>query len=325
MYFDVVFIVSDSNKYFDRNTMEKQALGGMESSVVRVAEGLGSLGLSVAVVEGGVPNFETTMGQFCFFLHSDSIPEISCRHFIQVRNNNNSHLFPESKHYIWMHNTAKEDWKLDKKVTVIGVSRWHRNQIRDVTDNGNIKYIYNPLSEDLFSMERIPHDPNLLIWASSPHKGLGKALEIYKILKKRNDKFQLCIFNPGYFQLDTVNLSTIPGVSVYGMMSSRQMWSLMRKALCVLYPSDYPETMCLVAAEANALGTPVATYSRGALKEVVSSSNQMVEPGNESGLMDKIMEWQKGSRPVVSGREEFKFSGVIMKWCKLLAQGLEVK
>ncbi len=319
MYFDIVFLVSDSNKYFDRNTLEKQALGGMESSVVRVAEGLGSLGLSVAVVQGGVPNFETTMGQFCFFLHSDLTPEIECKHFIQVRNNKNSHIFPNSKHYIWMHNTAKEDWKLPKTTTVIGVSHWHKKQIKEVSDNGNVKFIYNPIPEDLYQLPS-EYDPNLLVWASSPHKGLGKALEMFKTIKKRNDKMQLCIFNPGYFNLDNVNLSAIPGVSVYGPTSSNQMWGIMKHALCVFYPTEYPETMCLVAAEANALSVPIATYRYGALKEIVSSKNQTLKPSNESGLVDMVLDWAKGNRPNVSGRDEFKFNTVIMKWVRLLAE-----
>lgn len=340
MYFDVLFLDCHSYKYYDRNTLEKEPLGGTEATVVRIAEGLASLGLKVAVVQSPSPThdlkyFPPIIGQHCFFFHSNDIETLQCKHFVQLRSNQNGHLYPESKHYIWIHNPIEPgfDLKLKEDDLVIGVSRWHRNQMRQVMPSieSQITYVYNPVLEDLYNQNDLEanseYNPNLLIWTSSPHKGLGKALDFLKQIRIQNPKMELLVFNPGYLNLDVVNLSSIPGVHVYGAVSAAQVWRILRKGLCLFYPSTYPETMGLVVAEANALGVPVITFKNGALKEVVSSDQQMIEIQNtetsedeDQQLITKVLDWSKNGRPKVAGKDEFKFGTVLLEWVKLLAK-----
>lgn len=329
MHFDIIFVDYCANKYYDRQTLEKQALGGTEATAIRIAEGLGSLGLKVAIVQSRVEYFEPTMGQHCFFLHSDDMPDLSCMHYVQMRENKNPQLFPKSKHYLWLHdvaNNTETKYVATLKETntqVIGVSRWHKRNIQDYMPGYNeITYIHNPVEEHLYvgASEQPDYKKDLMIWTASPHKGLGHALEVFKDVRKSNPKMQLIVTNPGYHQIDVNKVITMPGVVLYGNMPCRPLWQLIKKCLCVFYPSDWPETFGLVAAEANALGVPLVTYRRGALKEIVSSDDQFVEVGDDAAVVRKVTKWNEEGRPRIVGKDEFKFSKVILKWVELLGK-----
>lgn len=340
MDFDIIFLDTTANKYYDRSTLEKHALGGTEASVIRIAEGLASLivdeegnRLKVAVIQSQVPYFKPTMGQFCFFLHSNEIENTSCKHFVQIRRNLNPTLYPAAKKYIWMHDIAKKDgsaedestWLkslVDNNITLVGVSRWHKNNIKDITGYDKVKYIYNPVPDDIYvdAEVKLKYDPNILVWMSSPHKGLGKALDLFKRIRKENAKMQFVVFNPGYQNVDEYALAAMPGVSYYRPTACRPMWNVVQNALCVFYPSQWDETFGCIASEANALGTPLATYRRAGLKESVSSDVQFVDQDDEDGIVNKVLDWSKNGRPKVVGKDEFRFSSILLDWVKLLAK-----
>lgn len=322
-HFDVLFLDTTSTKYYDRTTLEKEPLGGSEASVVRVAEGLASLGLKVCVVETQCGYFEPIMGQHCFFMHGDDIEKITCRHYIQIRRNLNSHLFPRARKYLWLHDVCKpEDASqvkdlIDNNIKVIGVSQWHLSNILSVLgDYKNATFIYNPVPEELYT-DRAEYDRNIVVWLSSPHKGLGHALDLFGEVYKVNPKMTFIIFNPGYMQLDNVRISSRPGVIVYGPLNCKSMWNVVKKSLCVFYPTTWKETFGCIAAEANALGTPIATMPLAGLNESVNGDFQFCE--TDEKLVEKVLDWNKNGRPVVTGKDEFKQYAIVEQWVKLLA------
>jgi UDP-glucose:tetrahydrobiopterin glucosyltransferase len=60
-----------------------------------------------------------------------------------------------------------------------------------------------------------------------------------------------------------------PGVAIHRAIPREELWRLMAAARAVLCPSRWEEPFGIVAAEAQAAGTPVIAYGRGALPEVV--------------------------------------------------------
>lgn len=327
MDFDIVFLDTTSPKYYDRITLEKEALGGTEASVIRVAEGLGKLGLKVAVIEARVKDyFAPIIGQYAYFLHGDDSEQITCRHYIQVRANTNPQLFQGAKKYIWLHDVTSKDregsWVDSLKeygIELIGVSKWHAENIEESTNYNKITYIHNPVPDEIFSDGTMSpsYDPNLLVWTASPHKGLDGAINLFREMRAHNPKLQLIIFNPGYMKLDYESISILPGVSVYGSMSCKQVWSILRKALCVFYPTQYKETFGLVAAEANALGVPIATNPVAGLLET-TTKDQTAE--NLEAVSKMVLDWSKNGRPKVLGNPKFRESNVIMDWVQFLAK-----
>lgn len=316
-HFDVVFFDNTANKYYDRMTLEKQPLGGSEASVVRVAEGLASLGLKVCVMQGNCNKFEPVMGQHCFFMHAEDLNKVSCKHYIQIRVNSNPQLFPKAKHYLWLHDvTQKSEHPQDNSLRVVAVSHWHKQNILDNTDYTDIKVIYNPVPEELYNMRQVTN-PKMLVWMSSPHKGLDKALQLFKTIHEKDPSMQFHVFNPGYIGMDNITVASQPGIVLYGPQACRTVWNVVGKANAVFYPTDWKETFGCIAAEANAMGVPVLTRRLAALAESVSSPEQFAETDQE--FIEKALAWADGQRPAVKGQEEFKFNQVILEWVKYLA------
>jgi UDP-glucose:tetrahydrobiopterin glucosyltransferase len=60
-----------------------------------------------------------------------------------------------------------------------------------------------------------------------------------------------------------------PGITIHGGVPRTEIWKLMARACAVLCPARWEEPFGMAAAEAQAAGTPVIAYDRGALGEVV--------------------------------------------------------
>lgn len=328
MHFNVIMLDTTANKYYDSTTLEREPLGGTEATIIRVAESLAQVGLSVAVVQTTCPPFEPVMGQYAFFMHNTTLPaDTTCDYFIQIRGISNSHLFPEAQKFVWMHDLGHEkmkDWpeKLNKhNVKMIAVSRWHKKNLKKYLDGyDNITYIYNPVPDSLYipPEKRSSYDRNLIAWLSSPHKGLGQATRLFKKIHEMRPQIKFLIFNPGYLQIDTVALSSNKGMYYSGPENCKTVWSVLQRCLCVFYPTDWEETFGCIASEANALGVPLATFKKGALNEVVTSDNQLLEEGDEEGIINRVIEWHDNGRPMIHGNEEFKLSVVVDDWLSLL-------
>ncbi len=102
----------------------------------------------------------------------------------------------------------------------------------------------------------------------SPEKGALDAIEV-----ARRAGVALRIVGQPYdpAHADEVELrASAAGVVVESPVPRRRLWELMAGARAVLCPVRWEEPFGLVAAEAQAAGTPVVGYRRGALEEVVA-------------------------------------------------------
>jgi glycosyltransferase involved in cell wall biosynthesis len=92
-----------------------------------------------------------------------------------------------------------------------------------------------------------------------------------------------------------------------------------REALCVFYPQNaLSETFGMVFAESNAVGTPVLAHDFGSAREILSSSDQLVDAEDHAAIVAKLRAWREGNRPRVSLRSELRASNVIAQWRRLL-------
>jgi UDP-glucose:tetrahydrobiopterin glucosyltransferase len=60
-----------------------------------------------------------------------------------------------------------------------------------------------------------------------------------------------------------------PDITIHGAVPRTEIWKFMARACAVLCPARWEEPFGMAAAEAQAAGTPVVAYDRGALAEVV--------------------------------------------------------
>ncbi len=317
---DVVFIDGVCPSQYD-SAMGDVPLGGTESTVIRIAEALGKLGLNVAVIQQY--EFEPILGQDCLYLPWSYLEKINPKFAVHLRSVRVMGKFPKAKNFVWLHDFGAahiKDWEPivnGNNATVLTVSQWHQNNIKKYAEFNRHEIMYNPIASNFFRPreERPGYDPYQMVWMSSPHKGLDKAIETFSKLHAKSPQSKLLVFNPGYFK-DSKTKS--PGVIPVGAVPKAVLQQALGKSLCMFFPTYYEECGALVLSESNGLGVPVAGYPAGCNAELLSHTpvKQLFE--SEDELIDTVLRWQSGERPVVDGNENFRIKNVIKNWLRIL-------
>lgn len=331
MIFDVIFIDVVCPKPYDNTSLQLEALGGTEATVIRIAEGLAALGIRTAVFQHN--RHTIVAGEYSYYIPLKDISKAKTSCVVAVRSVAHLDNFKKAKKYTWQHDLPgphlieSMPTIMRNGVKVVGVSKWHKNAMKElITDPGRIEnpkvtYVYNPVPDNLYipNKTKVKYNPNKLVWASSPHKGLDRALFLFDRLRDitGNTDLELHVFNPGYYEQTLANHA---GVIVHGPQSCTEMWQHLSEALCLFYPTNWKETFGLVAAEANAVHTPVITYELAGLREVVSDHKQKVSLNDEKTLLNRVKTWLNGERPETHGHPHFKLTEVLKDWINLFQQ-----
>jgi len=279
---------------YSRRTLEHAALGGTESTVVRISEAL----------DARVLQHNRTEPEDRYRPPDDTAPRSEGRveHLIVLRDPRAIRplcgRFPGARPYLWLHDLVRPGSKRGRRleaaastlaelgVTLICVSEFQRAQAQAILDRAGVAHrvravtIYNPIGDDLVANGE-PIDTEKLIFLSSPNKGLAFALDAFEAVRHALPGMRLCIGSPGYKGIREAGIAgpaaAIEGVVWLGPMPHARALEEMRNALCVFYPNFVlPETFGLVFAEANAVGTPVLTHDCGAAAEVLADPRQVL-------------------------------------------------
>jgi glycosyltransferase involved in cell wall biosynthesis len=102
----------------------------------------------------------------------------------------------------------------------------------------------------------------------TPEKGV---LDAIGIADRAGVKLSLAgwPYDPAFAEREVFPRAAYADVDVLGSLDRARLWRRMAASAVVLCPSRWDEPFGLVAAEAQAAGTPVVAYRRGALEEVV--------------------------------------------------------
>ncbi len=332
--FDLVILDMTTPSPYEKQTLEVQGLGGTEASVIRVAEGLGGLGARVAVMQHclNVP----LMGENAFYLPLHMIDDIKCHNFVSLRGTHGFEKFPKARKFSWHEDLPGDHFEtmrpafVHHDVTVIAASNWHKQELEskicfpDAKDNPRVVRIYNPVEDHLFVPKHVDvkYDRNKLCWVASPHKGIKEAIEIFKKLVdvSGNKDFRLYTFNPGYMLHSNDGSFQNRFLVDIGPVPCKELWQHVSESLCLFYPTVFQETFGNIAAEANAVHTPVLTCNIAALGETVSSAKQYVPRNDPDAVIEKVMAWHRGERPMVWGQDQFRLTEVLKDWVRLLSR-----
>jgi len=102
----------------------------------------------------------------------------------------------------------------------------------------------------------------------SPEKGAVEAIEIARAAGIRLDLYG-DPYDDAYARALIDPRRSERGVIVHASIPQRTLWKVMARAAVVLCPARWEEPFGMVAAEAQACGTPVVAFRRGALEEVI--------------------------------------------------------
>ena len=103
----------------------------------------------------------------------------------------------------------------------------------------------------------------------SPEKGAAEAIDIASTAGVHIDIYG-DPYDLEYAAALVKSSRRLSGVSIHSGVPREVLWRIMSRAAAVLCPANWDEPFGLVAAEAQATGTPVIAFRRGALEEVVA-------------------------------------------------------
>jgi len=126
----------------------------------------------------------------------------------------------------------------------------------------------------------------------SPEKGAAEAIDIARAAEIPIDVYG-DVYDAGYAREQIGPRRDLPGVTVHPGVPRASLWTAMARAAVVLYPVGWDEPFGMAAAEAQACGTPVVAFRRGALGEVIADGRTgfLVTPGDigaAAGAVDRV-------------------------------------
>ena len=339
---------------YDTGSICRQATGGTESSVIRIADALDAHVIQHNRIE--------TCGRY----HPPGrIPGIT--HVVVVRDAraipDARAIYPDARCDLWVHDQIHPGSTRGRRLAstasalrelstrIVCVSDTQRRGVdatlirAGVADKVRTHTIYNPVDAALVP-DGSPVDTDKLVFFSSPNKGLKYTLDAFRALHRAIPELRLVIGNPGY----KINQhARIEGVTFLGPQPQARIHAEVRTALCTFCPNFViPETFGLVFAESLALGTPVLTHDCGAAFEVIGDPRQVLpvtrwQRGYEHafggissrlrsgpaklasrlGLFDayceRIRAWRAGARPHTGPDPRFRLEAVVDHWRALLS------
>jgi glycosyltransferase involved in cell wall biosynthesis len=123
----------------------------------------------------------------------------------------------------------------------------------------------------------------------SPEKGAAVAIDIARAAGVPIDVYGDA-YDAEYSREQIGPRRAWPGVAVHDAVPRTALWAAMARAAVVLYPVRWDEAFGMAAAEAQACGTPVVAFRRGALGEVIMDgvTGFLVPPDDVQAAVDAV-------------------------------------
>lgn len=310
---------------FEGDALERGGgLGGSETAFIQVARALARRGHQVIAF-----NTCERPGEYegvTYHSFSDSLPILASEHFdvfVVSRYSAFFNLpFSAGLKVLWNHDTLDNPKELrqvhDEIDLFLVLSNFHKDNylLRLPQIDDRLVLTRNGLDFDLLDQASSGRrDPNKLIYASRPERGLKTLLEsIWPRLYRWNPDLRLYIcgyqitlaglppqLEELYRQVNYL-LESVPGLEILGGLAKPDYYRHLSESVLMLYPSVFPEVSCIAALESQALGVPVLTSDAFALSETVVTPTTLVggRPGSEQYVNDYV----ERAISLLSNREE---------------------
>lgn len=157
--------------------------------------------------------------------------------------------------------------------------------------------IHNGIPRELYSFHSHPNSYLVYLGRITPEKCPDQAIEI---AKRAGIPLRIAAkidpVDRAYFHREIEPLLSHPLIEFVGEITDEEKDAFLGNALALLAPFDWPEPFGLVFIESLACGTPVITYPRGSVPEIIDhgttgwichSLDEMVEAVNHVHLLDR--------------------------------------
>lgn len=288
-------VIADDGIQFDGRTKDLKPLGGVESSVVELAEELAQRGHEVLVRnmcsgpmkhrgvdwaplhDGGLyANLPTEADLFIANRGDKLLPLVAKAKRVAFWNHNPAGYMLKAR-YLW------QLWK--RKPTIVFIGEYHATTLPGwVPDGGRVVIPYG-LPEAFLKAEPGQGVPGpRAVFTSNPLRGLDWLLDRWTTdIRPQVAGAELHLFTGAATYgsvgdakavamqavIDKAQALQSQGVVVRGPVAKSQLIDEFRTARVMLYKGDINETYCLAVAEAQALGVPTVVTDLGSMYERV--------------------------------------------------------
>ena len=146
------------------------------------------------------------------------------------------------------------------------------SQRRDAPDFKYAATIYNGIDTDSFSFEPEAEDYLMFSGRITQDKGVKEAVQV-AIQSKKRLLIAGNLSKSDFWYFDEHIKPYLDDKILYlGMLDKEQLINYYKKATALLAPIQWQEPFGLTLAEANACGTPVIAFNRGAVPEVIANN-----------------------------------------------------
>jgi glycosyltransferase involved in cell wall biosynthesis len=184
-------------------------------------------------------------------------------------------------------------------------------------------------------------DLTKVVYASRPERGLEILLRhIWPRLLQARPELQLFLMGyeapnkPGQEHMASL-VANAPRTTVLGSLAKPEFYRHLAEAALLLYPCSFPEISCIVALEAQALGTPIITSRDFALTETVGVSRYLISgrpafPAYQEAFVDRALLYlgdrdlyrQDTAAGLEWVRERYSWRQIAGEWLELFARYL---
>jgi len=347
-----IFLYCDGAE-FDGSTLEKKSCGGSETAGIQAAKALGDLGNEVTVFsECDGPN--TSPGIY------DGVRYISHKQFVHMatkvphdiniisrRHSLLNNQFNSKINILWQEelafiNQKKEFddsiWNTDCVFALTEFHKYQQSKVFNIPED-RMWIAGNGIDLELIGEDNLKRDPNKLIYASRPERGLDVLLtRIFPELLKHISTLKLYITTYDFFPPQIAHLinqlkefSKQFGDSVVWLppLNKKELYNHLKTSSLYIYPTDHEETYMILAAEAQACGLPIVTRGVGAIPDVmnpeagymINGYDTIYNPGFQVEFINRSLEllkdkdkWNKASEIGKNHVKQFDWKENIKRW-----------
>lgn len=247
-------------------------------------------------------------------------------------------------HDIWLSNQnyVEHQEKVDKFLVL---SEWHKDFVHKHHNIPLEKLIMTSNGVNLQRFEKqVERQPYRLMYSSSLDRGLDTLLYLFDFIKINIPELELHIFyglenwekSAQFRHGEKEKIEAIkkamdkPGVFYHGRIGQEKLAEEWLKSSLWAYPTDFEETNCITAIEAQAAGLPVLASNYAGLRTTVGDSGILVGSGqkNEAHTRDFRIEfaskciellrnkelWQIWSNKSLENAKKYSWANIAKQW-----------
>lgn len=324
---------------WDESSLDS-GLGGSETAVVELAKRFGEAGYKVSVYNS--ISKPKSYGNVTYIPANNFDPADTFNVLFVWRNPTfvKRYGIKSKKTYLWLHDVPNvTDYTVDVVNSydkIIMLTKFHRSFLKHVPED---KIYYSSNGIDVESIEKIEQEkikriPKKMIYASSPDRGLDKAMDIFEKLQEEDSGWELH-WAYGWNTFDAIRKDKKSlgwkeemvdrmnklGVVQHGRIGKDDLYRLYFSSNIWLYPTQFDEINCIVAQEAQACGCIPVTTLHGALQEVVIENTFYLHEGVVvKDLFNQVLNTEDQTLHL-EARERFDWQNTADAWLEDLIPG----